>query len=1801
MGYFLPSFLQKRILRYALSKLELLETQDFDLDNLDIAWGKTSTIELRDIGVSTYKLAALLQLPPALTLSKATVLLLRVTIPADLYNSGIVVEVEGVNIIVDTRIKEEQPDKENVTSTTAKTRASGKGAPIDRPKGTRPGNEFCGGPASATYAFSHDRDANEVDEVLPTTFDLAQSFLQAEPPEERAEIRAAVAESQLVDQSQVLGESAEDATSVGIGSGISLPSFLADFLKGIRDRLQLSIRNVDISLNTQVELLFEDSHTKGNGPKRENFTIQFSVEKIDANGMTTESSTHESAKRRISLHNVQCMLAADPSLFANLSRISVPPSPVANQDSTYRTSSSGGQASMTRDGSMTASSQSRSIEPEQVARTISSNHGTSDPVTFKGASDAGFNDETAPPDNDSPSAGYEQAPEPGESQYLDSVLTGSFFSQPESSYLSAETHTSLAFADSSNRSHQLQNAESGSQNPFTYQDKGLVSFDDSCDPTDQASSEAAVIRKDSAENLAESKIFSHEEAQSMYMSAMSHGWHRNDRSHHNMPGNWESSGSEEESFATVDSSSKRSQSEQQNYGSYLYQSAQSASSTSKEAKPASKLPHEDKVPVHELSHEEIRRPAADDLSSTEETLSSNSGRSSAKSDEGLFIVKKIICVDSIAIEIPLAGGYDKTAIYDSQPFSNSTPDSSCGGLPKPPKQNASHRTATQGLGEALGSGFTATGRGSRSSASVEVGDAMILGDIGLTKLTILVVQRFLDTIRQNSHTGKPSKTPSIARKHTEIAMTKVSWHFLDNVRGYTTSESQGVSPETRAAPICGSADILLKALFSDVKISVDRDGCSSISTITVRKLITGYETDTILAFDSGLKLRKSNRDILAPVDNDVVLKISESPERTHIELTTLPLHVNLDLRRLDETFGWFGGFSSILGLGSSMISTVTVTEAKSKSHAGKHVRGVRFENTPPPLQQHEIDYSSQPKITARLGGIVFDLEGNSSAFKLETSAVKLVSRVEGVGLSVDRLNLAGPYLNSQVEKPSISVKLAGLRAEYLSNPKEVDLTRLLALLCPSKDNYEEDDDILVDTLLRQRRQGGVMRINMDCLESDILDIHDLQHLPALGDDLKKLSTVAKYLPEDDRPGIMTLFLIRDTQVEIHSGCDIGVLKVSAKTTEAAYISLPSLTALSIGQLEAKRNDVEELLGVVSHPHQSLEAPIPMMMARFIGNELEPTVKLKLQGLRAEYHVTTVMAALGLSDDVTTEQLFSDMLASVTTITARPERGQSPSPMSAATSMGSEEPKPKTHSLGLDVVLSDVVIGLNPRNSAARAIVVLSNSRVSCSLPKNGETSGLLEVKKASLLAIDDASMLNNADTSDLHAQASLLQRLSALGYVPLIEVSAAKGTTQILEQGSEAEKRIDVELRDALLVIETCADSTQTLQTILSGLRPPMPPSKDLKYRTEVMPVEDMLASFSGEAVATHQHGSDGIYDPDIEEDGMENQSVQDLEFVSSFYAFDSDVEHEDMVDSVSENLDFVTASQATLNVGKESLVEDDSQQARDELNASALDFREDHFGNNSTVGGTAHRWDTKRNTYELANDAKLRASPVKLRLCGIHIIWNLFDGYDWARTRDTIDQAVAVVEGKATEQRSRRDKRRSLNAEGEGDSVIGDFLFNSIYIGISGNHDPKDLSRQINRNIDDIVSESESYATSTSSCSPSRQSRVTRGKSRKLRLTRSKSHKMTFELKEVSVDFVVFPTGQGETQSSIDVRVQDLEVFDHLPTSTWKKFATYMQDAGERESGTSMVHIELLNVRPVPDLAASEIILKVRHLKLRR
>jgi len=87
------------------------------------------------------------------------------------------------------------------------------------------------------------------------------------------------------------------------------------------------------------------------------------------------------------------------------------------------------------------------------------------------------------------------------------------------------------------------------------------------------------------------------------------------------------------------------------------------------------------------------------------------------------------------------------------------------------------------------------------------------------------------------------------------------------------------------------------------------------------------------------------------------------------------------------------------------------------------------------------------------------------------------------------------------------------------------------------------------------------------------------------------------------------------------------------------------------------------------------------------------------------------------------------------------------------------------------------------------------------------------------------------------------------------------------------------------------------------------------------------------------------------------------------------------------------------------------------------------------------------------------------------------------------------------------------------------DFLFNSVWISIPVNEEKGALSKKINHMWDDLsvrLVATPQHRISLDSNGRGRQSRS----AEKLKLERSRHHKITFELRGVAADIVVFPPG---------------------------------------------------------------------------
>ncbi|KAI2795216.1 Autophagy-related protein 2 [Penicillium oxalicum] len=1829
MSYFLPSFIQKRLLKYALSRLGIVDTDALDPDNLGIRWGQRSTVELRDIGLKLEKLTTLLNIPPNFELLSARVHLLRITVPADIYSSGIACEACGINVHIRV-LPDEAAAEKNATSS---PQSSSSNPPED-------------------------------ERILPDATNLAHSFLETEPTEEKKELQAA-----LSSQSHILHRSNsstdDEDEELGLGNEtLSLPSFVAGFLRGVADRFQLKIKNVAVRLDMELKQDGPSKRYPENKPDLVSGLL--TVGEVDVHGTSEFTAGRDeplpvrAGKRLVACSGIDFGLISDSGVFRNYARFTVPASPATTMRSKdsqspertfspppFQSSDSDLDLAMTRSTIFEPSYGPNDGEDSEQDNSDNTSHGhiavdwsaarehaigqPTSPISSNGTpshdgrfSDAASEDEfTHHTSLDDSRESLSEIPFLDNPDYLESVIDTQFddfdeeppaplrprrrqitesLSNPENLLPENQCHQNHRDEAGAPESFDLEEVaeksifgESGSRDQYQIHSEpvGLPGSHDemmSCGDVDGSLSQTGLVssihlkqgsqsdggsvsseQDTSGTDLMESQYFSHDEAQSLYMSALSQGGSFAPR----MPGAWESTHPQSSTGSCAQTT--------EDEGVPTAGQDPSNVSTPRVNEESTRSYFEERVDQNHFSS----RSVPTDRSPTPTPslpVSSTSGEQR----------KPILSVDKVLIWLPSnLSEVDSDMAAPKMPAEQTDSDPRNVSSREPTYEDsmlASRAYAAIGSPNNLNEPYLSLGDSNdgisgNKSIAVEIFTISIQFDIAIGWLLIKAGQ-YLSSAFGGRDDGQRKQSGS-SEQPTLQASLRVDTHSISvNFVEHVVEESY-VFPHTFVTPPFSpdQEGLILQVKASLLAFHMSTSERRTVQRLDISTLTFGTSSEQIISFNEGLKMRTSTRDFAVSSQNDIHISLTKSADAVKVDVSTLPLHINLNIHHLEEVLGWMGGLSSILELGSSISSTSTMKGAPEVSK--KRPRAVHFE-TPAFASLEEKRVSVPWKVNARLGGVVVDVIGESHYINLSTTAIKVVSRFEGVGVQIDKARLTGPHLVDNSSDPPAKLTLSNIRVEFLFSPKEIDLDRLLTIITPSKDRYDDDDDIMVDTLLRQRRQGSVLRVTISGMKTVISNVSSLAPLKVLGSELARLSTVTKYLPEDDRPGILTLTLVRDLETQVHLGTEVGDINCRLTNAEVAWISMPSLVATQIETIAITRNRGEELIGealmsikeqgpAMSHP--------PIFMARFIPDEMDPTFKIKLQNLRVEYTISSVLAFMGLSESVTGGELASEMANSITNLADRSGQfvGSSGSPTSEIRAPSSSE-KP----IKIAVVFQDCVLGLNPRNSPAKALVVLTNSKFGGAVHGDESSEANLDIRKASILIIDDTKNEGSVDNlrqrTSAVTQSDQVQEYISLGYVPVSSLSTATAAVKIMRLAEDGSKSLDVELKNRLLILETCADSTQTLINILNGLQPPTPPSVAVKYRTEVTPLQDMLASFSG-------NDFDAEVQPARSPEGTAEVSEvnsDELEYVSEFYP--KGYEPPDATASeppeVSASGELADSFQSNFHVSS-SLTE--------------LDFQEDHFAKSSAVGGTAHRWDTAENTYGLSNDQKLHKSPLRVRVRDVHVIWNLFDGFDWQRTRDTISKAVEEVEMKATERRART-SRMFPAAEEEEESVIGDFLFNSIYIGIPANKDPRELHREINRDINDLSSETGSYATSTTVTGVTpRQGRSTHVREKKkLRLHRSKHHKMTFELSGICADLVVFPPGSEETQSSLDVRIKDLEVFDHVPTSTWKKFATYLHEAGERESGTSMIHLEILTVKPIPELAASEIVLKATVLPLR-
>ena len=185
---------------------------------------------------------------------------------------------------------------------------------------------------------------------------------------------------------------------------------------------------------------------------------------------------------------------------------------------------------------------------------------------------------------------------------------------------------------------------------------------------------------------------------------------------------------------------------------------------------------------------------------------------------------------------------------------------------------------------------------------------------------------------------------------------------------------------------------------------------------------------------------------------------------------------------------------------------------------------------------------------------------------------------------------------------------------------------------------------------------------------------------------------------------------------------------------------------------------------------------------------------------------------------------------------------------------------------------------------------------------------------------------------------------------------------------------------------------------------------------------------------------------------------------------------------------------------------------------------------------------------------------------------------------------------------RRRLTKIRQLVANGQTqDPSIEDtsaVLFNSVYIGLEQDVDelePEALIAAIDDELNEVENDSQSSWQSLRppvAGKPQIRSARVRGK----RLTRSRRPSIEFRLSGLDTEVDNYRPEDAFVSRTF-ATVRDLEIVDHIKTSTWQKFLTELRSDSRgnvRETESNMLRVELRTVRPEPSDPSEEARLRV-------
>lgn len=508
------------------------------------------------------------------------------------------------------------------------------------------------------------------------------------------------------------------------------------------------------------------------------------------------------------------------------------------------------------------------------------------------------------------------------------------------------------------------------------------------------------------------------------------------------------------------------------------------------------------------------------------------------------------------------------------------------------------------------------------------------------------------------------------------------------------------------------------------------------------------------------------------------------------------------------------------------------------------------------------------------------------------------------------------------------------------------------------------------------------------------------------------------------------------------------------------------------------------------------------------------------------------------------------------------------------------------------------LGLNPGRLPCKSYISFksASSDLTFALHQIYVKSSFRDV---SILLVDNVKNLDDtrakgSGNMSLPDHLSISSQLISRGYVSVgdincthIGVTINTNVQALIERNSKMGLFEDISVLDIKInsdehQIDLCADSAYAMSQLLNDLKSPVVFTDEekvkIKLDNEIDLLEQVDLDFFKEKQEIFAEGPK-------ETPNREDSEDASFDIVDEYYDLQNPLSS---VEDEMKNLNLIDSSNG-------------------QCSESDFTFEENHFSkaNNSTDN--------------------VKIFPIKFNINFSKVNVYLYDGYDWKDTRKAIKRAVKRVEASIQENKKdtpldgnsdqstemldsisdhSRNPKPKVSAPGE-EGLVGETLFLSIQVTLPKHSDPVNLTKSINNLLQNSSSEGPSADSKSLS-------NLIAGKYYKsLRLRRSKHHKVLFNLKNTEINMTIFSTRDPRKESpspnipfeiinSLELRVENIDVFDNIPTSSWNKMLSYMSIMGEKEIGTNILNLKLTNLRSTPELCTSEFMVNVSLLPLR-